>query len=110
MSISSEIIVKAFIKMANKNFLDAYLINKGNNEAGEIFLKVSNLKGYSMLYSYRKSNINNPWEIYGKESWQIDADIDKKLDKILSIDKDVWIIELEDKKEEFLNLKGEDIF
>ena len=38
MSISSEIIVKAFIKMANKNFLDAYLINKGNNEAGEIFL------------------------------------------------------------------------
>ena len=43
MSISSEIIVKAFIKMANKNFLDAYLINKGNNEAGEIFLKVSNL-------------------------------------------------------------------
>ena len=70
MSISSEIIVKAFIKMANKNFLDAYLINKGNNEAGEIFLKVSNLKGYSMLYSYRKSNINKPWEIYGKESWQ----------------------------------------
>ena len=107
MSISSEIIVKAFIKMANKNFLDAYLISKGNNEAGEIFLKVSNLKGYSMLYSYRKSNINKPWEIYGKESWQNDADIDKKLDKILSIDEDVWIIELEDKNEEFFRLKGE---
>ena len=107
MSISSEIIVKAFIKMANKNFLDAYLISKGNSEAGEIFLKVSNLKGCSMLYSYRKSNINSPWEIYGKESWQNDADIDKKLDKILSIDKDVWIIELEDSKEEFFRLKGE---
>ena len=106
MSISSEIIVKAFIKMANKNCLDAYLINKGNNEAREIFLKVSNLMGYSMLYSYRKSNINNPWEIYGKESWQNDADIDKKLDKILSIDEDVWIIELEDKNEEFFRLKG----
>ena len=60
-----------------------------------------------MLYSYRKSNINKPWEIYGKESWQNDADIDKKLDKILSIDEDVWIIELEDKNEEFINLKGE---
>ena len=60
-----------------------------------------------MLYSYRKSNINNPWEIYGKESWQNDADIDKKLDKILSIDEDVWIIELEDKNEEFFRLKGE---
>ena len=107
MSISSEIIVKAFIKMANKNFLDAYLISKGNSKAGEIFLKVSNLKGYSMLYSYRKSNTNNPWEIYGKESWQNDVDIDKKLDKILSIDKDVWILELEDKDEEFFRLKGE---
>ena len=60
-----------------------------------------------MLYSYRKSNKNTPWEIYGKESWQNDADIDKKLDKILSIDEDVWIIELEDKNEEFINLKGE---
>ena len=73
----------------------------------EEILKVSNLKGYSMLYSYRKSNINNPWEIYGKESWQNDADIDKKLDKILSIDEDVWVIELEDKNEEFFRLKGE---
>ena len=60
-----------------------------------------------MLYSYRKSNINKPWEFYGKESWQNDADIDKKLDKILSIDEDVWIIELEDKNEEFFRLKGE---
>ena len=107
MSISSEIIVKAFIKMANNNFLDAYLTSKGNNKAGEIFLKVSNCRGYSMLYSYRKTNKNNPWEIYGKEAWQADADIDKKLDKILSIDKDVWIIELEDKNEEFFKLKGE---
>jgi hypothetical protein len=107
MSISSEIIVKAFIKMVNKLFLDAYLISKGDNKSGEIFLKVSNLKGYAMLYSYRKSNVNNPWEIYGIESWQIEADINRKLDKILSIDKDVWIIELEDKNETFFNSKGE---
>ena len=107
MSISSEIIVKAFIKMVNKNFLDAYLISKGDSKAGEIFLKVSNLKGYAMLYSYRKSNINNPWEIYGRESWQADVDIENKIKKILSIDKDVWIIELEDESGKFSNLKGE---
>ncbi len=107
MSVSSEIIVKAFIKLMNKNFLDAYLVKKGDTKSGEIFLKVSNLHGYAMLYSYRKSNINSPWEIYGSESWQIDTDINKKLDKITNIDSDAWIIELEDKKEEFLNLKGE---
>ncbi|MDG2000920.1 MAG: DUF1491 family protein [Alphaproteobacteria bacterium] len=107
MSVSSEIIVKAFIKMMNKNFLDAYLVKKGDNKSGEIFLKVSNLLGYAMLYSYRKSNINNPWEIYGSESWQIDTDINKKLDKITSIDSDAWIIELEDKNGKFSNFKEE---
>ena len=107
MSVSSEIIVKAFIKMMNKNFLDAYLVKKGDNKSGEIFLKVSNLLGYAMLYSYRKSNINKPWEIYGSESWQIDTDINKKLDKITSIDSDAWIIELEDKNGKFSSFKEE---
>ena len=107
MSVSSEIIVKAFIKMMNKNFLEAYLVKKGDNKSGEIFLKVSNLLGYAMLYSYRKSNINNPWEIYGSESWQIDTDINKKLDKITSIDSDAWIIELEDKNGKFSSFKEE---
>ena len=107
MSVSSEIIVKAFIKMMNKNFLDAYLVKKGDNKSGEIFLKVSNLLGYAMLYSYRKSNINNPWEIYGSVSWQTDTDINKKLDKITSIDSDAWIIELEDKNGKFSSFKEE---
>lgn len=107
MSVSSEIIVKAFIKMMNKIFLDAYLVKKGDNKSGEIFLKVSNLLGYAMLYSYRKSNINNPWEIYGSESWQTDTDINKKLDKITSIDSDAWIIELEDKSGKFSSFKEE---
>ena len=107
MSVSSEIIVKAFIKMMNKIFLDAYLVKKGDNKSGEIFLKVSNLLGCAMLYSYRKSNINNPWEIYGSESWQIDTDINKKLDKITSIDSDAWIIELEDKNGKFSSFKEE---
>jgi hypothetical protein len=60
-----------------------------------------------MLYSYRKSNINSPWEIYGSESWQIDTDINKKLDKITSIDSDAWIIELEDKNGKFSSFKEE---
>ena len=107
MSVSSEIIVKAFIKMMNKLFLDAYLVKKGDNKSGEIFLKVSNLLGYAMLYSYRKSNINNPWEIYGSASWQTDTDINKKLDKITSIDSDAWIIELEDKSGKFSSFKEE---
>ena len=104
MTINSEIIVTALIKMANKNFIDAYLIKRGDINAGEIFLKVSNLKGYSMLYSYRKSEIKSPWTVYGSDSWQNDSEINKKIDNIIKVDSDVWIIEIEDKEGKFLSI------
>jgi hypothetical protein len=104
MTINSEIIVTALIKLANTNFIDAYLIKRGDINAGEIFLKVSNLKGYSMLYSYRKAKIKKPWEVYGSENWQIDADINKKIDNIVKVDSDVWVIEIEDKDGIFFSI------
>ena len=104
MTINSEIIVTALIKRANKNFIDAYLIKRGDINAGEIFLKVSNCKGYSMLYSYRKSKIKKPWEVYGFERWQIDADINKKIDNIVKVDSDIWVVEIEDKDGTFFNI------
>jgi hypothetical protein len=104
MAINSEIVVKALIKTANKNFIDAYLIKRGDINAGEIFLKLNNLEGYSMLYSYRKSKMKNPWEVYGSKSWQIESDINKKIDKIIKVDTDVWVIEIEDKEGKFFSI------
>ena len=57
-----------------------------------------------MLYSYRKSKMKNPWEVYGSKSWQIESDINKKIDKIIKVDTDVWVIEIEDKEGKFLSI------
>ena len=98
MSLSSEFIVNAFIKTARLNMLDAYMVRRGDSKSGEIFLRLNNLRGQSKIYSYRKANIQNHWEVYGSDTWQEDSLINDKIKKIISIDSDIWILELEDKK------------
>jgi|TARA_B110000444_G_scaffold244768_1_gene264538 hypothetical protein len=94
--LSSEVIITAFIKTARLNMLDAYLVRRGDSKSGEIFLRLNNLNGQSKIYSYKKLNIKNYWEIYGVDSWQEDNLINDKIEKIISIDSDIWILELED--------------
>jgi len=98
LSINSEFIVTAFIKETRKRFLDTYLIRRGDSFSGEIFLKLNNLNGLSKIYTYKKTKKHNPWEIYGYGNWEEDEQIKNKLNKILNIDQDIWIIELEDEK------------
>ena len=96
MSIKSDLLVLAFIKNSRKKFLDSYLIKRGDEISGEIFLKLSKLDGLAKLYTFRKYKKKNNWEIYGLDKWEQEEVIKNKLDKISSIDPDVWIIELED--------------
>ena len=98
MSLSSEFIVNAFIKTARLNMLDAYMVRRGDSKSGEIFLRLNNLCGQSKIYSYRKANIKNYWEVYGSDTWQEDSLINDKIKKIISIDSDIWVLELEDKQ------------
>jgi len=98
LSINSDFIVTAFIKEARKRFLDSYLIKRGDSYSGEIFLKLNNLNGFSKIYTYKKTKKHNPWEIYSSDNWEEDEKIKNKLKKILNIDQDIWIIEVEDEK------------
>lgn len=98
MSLTSELIITAFIKTARSKMLDAYMVRRGDSKSGEIFLRLNNLSGQSKIYSYRKSNTNSYWDIYGSTSWQEDRLINDKIEKIINIDSDVWILELEDKE------------
>jgi len=98
LSLTSEVIITAFIKTARLNMLYAYMVRRGDSKSGEIFLRLNNLRGQSKIYSYRKANIQNYWEVYGSDTWQEDSLINDKIKKIISIDSDIWILELEDKK------------
>jgi len=105
LTISSEIIVNAFIKTARSNMFDTFLVRRGDKKSGEIFLRLNNLSGYSKIYTYRKTNIKNFWEIYGSDLWQEDNIINKKIENIINIDSDIWILELEDRNGCYLELQ-----
>ena len=62
LSLTSELIITAFIKTARLKMLDAYMVRRGDSKSGEIFLRLNNLSGQSKIYSYRKSNIKSYWE------------------------------------------------
>ena len=78
--------------------LDAYLIRRGDKVSGEIFLKLNNLKGFSRIYTYKKDNIIEYWQVYSLDAWEENKIIDKKIEKAINIDEDIWVIELEDNK------------
>jgi len=78
--------------------LDAYLIRRGDKISGEIFLKLNNLKGFSRIYTYKKDNILKYWQVYSVDAWEENKIIDKKIEKAINIDEDIWVIELEDKE------------
>ncbi len=98
MSINSDFIVAAFIRETRKRFLDTYLIRRGDKSSGEIFLKLNNLDGFSKIYTYKKTKISDPWEPYSSSDWEKEKAIKNKLNKIVNIDQDIWVIELDDKK------------
>ena len=104
LSLTSEVIITAFIKTARLNMLYAYMVRRGDSKSGEIFLRLNNLSGQSKIYSYIKANIQNYWEVYGSDTWQEDSLINDKIKKIISIDSDIWILELEDRNGCYLEL------
>jgi len=98
LAINSEIIVNSFIRTVRSKMLDVYLVKRGEKVSGEIFLRINNLKGFSKLYTYKKTNINNFWEIYGVDNWEENKLIESKIEKAIKIDEDIWVLELEDKE------------
>ena len=101
--LKSEIIIRAGIRAAERNFSSAYIIKTGDKDAGAIFVKIDTLDGYAKLYSRnlvydfdKNKNIIQFLELYPNKKIRSE-DVDLRLAKEISIDSDCWIVEIEDK-------------
>ena len=102
--LKSEILINAGIRAAERNFTNAYVTKRGDTEAGAIFVKIDTLDGYAKLFTrnlkYDLINENNFVEfinLYPEKKIQ-NIDIDKRVSKEIEIDRDCWIVEIEDKE------------
>ncbi|MBV8799567.1 MAG: DUF1491 family protein [Alphaproteobacteria bacterium] len=95
--IKSEIQVKAIIRRAEVAGAQAFLVRRGQEDAGALFLKVSRLDGtITVLNQARRGNGELIWTKPLGESAD-EAAVTAYLDKQLRFDPDLWILEIEDR-------------
>jgi len=101
--LKAEIIINAGIRIAQQNLANAYVLKKGDIDAGSIFVKVDTLDGYSKLFSRNLSydfmhdkTFIQFQDLYPNQKIET-INVDNRISKEISIDRDCWVIEIEDK-------------
>ena len=101
--LKAETIINAGIRIAEKNLTSAYVTKRGNEQAGAIFVKIDTLDGFSKLFSRNiKYDLNNDKEIIEfvdlyPQKRITTKEIDKRISREIEIDRDCWVVEIEDK-------------
>ena len=112
--LKSEILINAGIRAAERSFSSAYITKRGDSDAGAIFVKIDTLDGYAKLYSRnlvydfdQNKDLVQFQDLYPNKITKR-GDIDLRLTKEISIDRDCWVVEIEDKNgfNPFHNLDG----
>ena len=102
--LKSEIIINAGIRAAERNFTNAYVVKSGDRDAGAIFVKIDTLDGKAKLFARSitydfdngKSKVSFE-DLYFSKSMSVNG-IDIRISKEIEIDRDCWVVEIENKK------------
>ena len=90
--------IKAIIRRAEVAGAQAFLVRRGSEEAGALFLKVSRLDGtYTILNQARRGDGELVWTKPLGDAADSEA-LTKYLDKQKRFDPDNWILEIEDRE------------
>jgi hypothetical protein len=95
--LKSGIFVRALIRRAEVQGAQAYVVRKGSEEAGAIFLKVSRLDGTCVVLSQARGPDGEP--IWARALGDIsdDATASAYFERQIKFDPDLWIVEIEDR-------------
>ena len=75
--------------------IPCYLIRKGNNTSGAILVKVVKTKNEVQLFHNILDHIgNSSWVILSEGN---EKEIDEDINKQISFDNDLWVVEVEEK-------------
>ena len=95
--LKSGIFVRALIRRAEVEGAQAYVVRKGSEEAGAVFLKVSRLDGTcTVLNQARAGDGELVWTKPLGDSVD-DAKASAYFERQIKFDPDIWIVEVEDR-------------
>ena len=101
--LKTKLIVNALQRTCSRMNLPFYVLKKGEENAGNIFIKILITETASKVLSQVNDlNGGTRWEPTSLENPIIsNSEADKYIEKQIHIDPDTWILEIEDKNEEF---------
>ena len=93
--LSSNTWVTAYFQFLQVEGIPFYLIRKGNDTSGAILVKVVKTKYEVQLFHNILDHIgNSSWVIFSEGN---EKEIDEDINKQISFDNDVWVVEVEEK-------------
>ena len=113
MRLKSAIWVSAYIRRSHLEGAFAVVRRRGAEEAGAIFVKISKLDGTAALFApapqseFDEARPGDRRFTPAVEGFVAEADIEKRLERQLKFDPDLWIVEVEDRAgRHFLDVTG----
>lgn len=102
MRLKSEIWVKAYIRRCASDGGAAFVVRRGDADAGSIFIRINRLDGTSMLFGPASAGLDSAeverrWSVrMGREPVQ-DQDVEVYMEREIGFDPDIWLVEVEDR-------------
>jgi hypothetical protein len=92
------IFVRALIRRAEAEGAAAFVVRKGNEEAGTVVLKVSRLDGNCLVLNQARDGAGALVWAGPRGVWGEDARAAPWFEKQIRFDPDLWIVEIEDRQ------------
>ena len=99
MRLKSEIWVKAYLRGCAGQGAAAVVVHRGDTDAGVIFIKIAHLNGVADFYGPAPAGLveRNDREWVPVRTAAIEADVDAMIRREIDMDRDIWVLEVEDR-------------
>lgn len=94
--IAASLWVSALLRRASMAGAFATIVHRGDEDRGDVLVKVTRARGEAVLYA-PAFNPDGPTE-FEQLSAEDEAGVDALIGKRLKMDRDLWVIEIEDRE------------
>jgi len=104
MRLKSSIWISAYIRRCERNHAPAMVVRRGADSAGAIYIKVNRLDGWVTILApapqatFTDQAEHRQWMPLREGQAMTEPDADKLLEREISFDPDIWILEVEDRQ------------
>ena len=95
--LAARVWIDAYLRRLQQANIPAYITHKGDPTAGVVMVKVATLDGQATCFqrSYDLMSGERAWVVLAEGA---EADVDASIAKQRSFDRDLWVIEVEDRE------------